>query len=181
LYAKISESYWLPVLEAVLHQFPFRILGFHADNGSEYINHRVAGMLNKLLAEITQSRSYKSQDNALVEGKNGAVIRKHIGWGHIRAEHAETVQKFYTAHFNPYLNDHRPCGFATVRTAANARRSTNPRTMRHPTKNSRACRNLNSTSRPVSLSLSSITSRRLSATPSGPRKCTAPNRNSCAA
>ena len=120
--AKISEAYLLPVLEAVLHQFPFCILGFHADNGSEYINHWVAEMLNKLLAEFTKSRSYKSQDNALVEGKNGAVIRKHIGWGHIRAEHAETVQKFYTAHFNPYLNYHRPCGFATVRTAANGKR-----------------------------------------------------------
>jgi hypothetical protein len=57
-----------------------------------------------------------------VEGKNGAVIRKHIGWGHIRAEHAETVRKFYTAHFNPYLNYHRPCGFATVRTTANGKR-----------------------------------------------------------
>ena len=120
--AKISEMYLLPVLEAVLHQFPFRILGFHADNGSEYINHQVAGMLNKLLAEFTKSRAYKSQDNALVEGKNGAIIRKHIGWGHIRAEHAETVQKFYTAHFNPYLNYHRPCGFATVSTAANGKR-----------------------------------------------------------
>jgi transposase InsO family protein len=120
--AKISESYLLPVLEAVLHQFPFRILGFHADNGSEYINHRVAQMLNKLLAEFTKSRPYKSQDNALVEGKNGAVIRKHIGWGHIRAEHGEAVQKFYTAHFNPYLNYHRPCGFATVTTAANGKR-----------------------------------------------------------
>jgi transposase InsO family protein len=120
--AKISEIYLMPVLEAVLHQFPFRILGFHADNGSEYINHRVAEMLNKLLAEFTKSRAYKSQDNALVEGKNGAVIRKHIGWGHIRAEHAETVQKFYTAHFNPYLNFHRPCGFATVSTAANGKR-----------------------------------------------------------
>ena len=120
--AKISEMYLMPVLEAVLHQFPFRILGFHADNGSEYINHQVAGMLNKLLVEFTKSRAYKSQDNALVEGKNGAVIRKHIGWGHIRAEHAETVQKFYTAHFNPYLNYHRPCGFATVSTQANGKR-----------------------------------------------------------
>jgi transposase InsO family protein len=120
--AKISEAYLLPVLEAVLHQFPFRILGFHSDNGSEYINHRVAQMLNKLLAEFTKSRPNKSQDNALVEGKNGAIIRKHIGWGHIRTEHAGAVQQFYTAHFNPYLNFHRPCGFATVTTSASGKR-----------------------------------------------------------
>ena len=50
----------------------------------------------------------------MVEGKNGAIIRKHLGYGHIPAEHAEAVQKFYTAEFNSYLNFHRPCGFATV-------------------------------------------------------------------
>jgi len=57
-----------------------------------------------------------------VEGKNGAVIRKHIGYGAIPAEHAQQIQKFYTAHFNPYLNFHRPCGFATIQYAANGKR-----------------------------------------------------------
>ena len=112
--SKISEQYLMPVLEAILHQFPFGILGFHADNGSEFINHRVAELLGKLLAEFTKSRACRSQDNALVEGKNGSIIRKHIGYGHIPAEHAEALQKFYTAQMNPYLNFHRPCGFATV-------------------------------------------------------------------
>jgi|SRR5271166_964053 len=112
--SRISEQFLLPVLEATLHQFPFRILGFHADNGSEFINHTVAGLLNKLLIEFTKSRSCRSQDNALVEGKNGAVIRKHIGYGHIAGQHAEALQKFYMAHLNPYLNFHRPSGFATV-------------------------------------------------------------------
>lgn len=112
--SKISEAYLLPVLEAVLGQFPFMLLGFHADNGSEYINHRVANMLGKLHAEFTKSRACRSQDNALVEGKNGAVIRKHIGYGYIAGEHAEAIGKFYARHLNPYLNLHRPCGFATV-------------------------------------------------------------------
>lgn len=112
--ARISESYLEPVLEAMLHQFPFPIVGFHADNGSEFINHTVAKLLNKLLVEFTKSRPYHSLDNALVEGKNGAVIRKHIGWGHIPAEHAARIDGFYRKYFNPYLNYHRPCGFATV-------------------------------------------------------------------
>src|SRR6516165_7498675 len=111
---KISEWYLLPVLEAVLAQFPFAIRGFHADNGSEYINHRVAEMLRKLHAEFTKSRVCRSQHNALVEGKNGAVIRKLVGYGHIAGQHAEALQKFYSEHLNPYLNFHRPCGFATV-------------------------------------------------------------------
>jgi hypothetical protein len=112
--SKISEAYLLPVLEAVLAQFPFTVLGFHVDNGSEYINHRVAQMLKKLHAEFTKSRACRSQDNALVEGKNGAVVRKLIGYGYIAGEHAEAIGKFYGQHLNPYLNFHRPCGFATV-------------------------------------------------------------------
>ena len=120
--SQISEAFLQPVLEAILHQFPFRILGFHSDNGSEYINYRVAGLLEKLLVEFTKSRANHSQDNALVEGKNGAVIRKLIGYGHIGGEHAEAVQKFYTAHLNPYLNFHRPCGFATVSHDARGKR-----------------------------------------------------------
>jgi hypothetical protein len=119
----ISEADLLPVLEAMLHQFPFRIRGFHSDNGSEFLNHRVAKLLNKLLVEeFTKSRSYHSTDNALVEGKNGAVVRKHIGREPIAAEHADELQRFYTAYFNPYLNFHRPCGFAQLEVAANGKR-----------------------------------------------------------
>ena len=119
---KISERYLVPVLEAVLEQFPFVIRGFHVDNGSEYINHRVAEMLRKLHAEFTKSRACRSQDNALVEGKNGAVIRKQIGYGHIAGQHAEAFQNFYREHLNPYLNLHRPCGFATVSLDARGKR-----------------------------------------------------------
>jgi hypothetical protein len=118
----ISERHLQPVLEAMLHQFPFRIRGFHCDNGSEFVNHTVAALLNKLLVEFTKSRPYRTTDNALVEGKNGAVIRKQIGYGAIAAEHAEEFQKFYMTYLNPYLNFHRPCGFATVRTDARGRR-----------------------------------------------------------
>lgn len=46
----------------------------------------------------------------LVESKNGAVIRKHIGYGYIAAVHAAAIMAVYRAHFNPYLNFHRPCG-----------------------------------------------------------------------
>lgn len=108
--AQISEAYLLPVLEAMLEQFPFRVRGFHSDNGSEFINHTVARLLNKLLIEQTKSRPRRSNDNGLVEAKNGAVVRKHMGYTHIAAPHAAAIEKFYEEHFNPYLNFHRPCG-----------------------------------------------------------------------
>jgi hypothetical protein len=108
--AQISEAWLLPVLEAMLKQFPFRIRGFHSDNGSEFINHTVAKLLNKLLIEQTKSRPRRSNDNGLAESKNGAVVRKHMGYGYIAAPHAQAIETFYEQHFNPYLNFHRPCG-----------------------------------------------------------------------
>lgn len=110
---KISEQYLLPLLEEAINQFPFKILGFHSDNGSEFINKMAAKLLNKLLIDQTKSRARHCNDNALVEGKNGAVIRKHMGYWHIPQRHAEVINQFYQNHFNPYLNYHRPCGFAT--------------------------------------------------------------------
>ena len=46
----------------MLAQFPFKIRGFHSDNGSEFINHRVEAMLKKLLVEQTKSRPRRSND-----------------------------------------------------------------------------------------------------------------------
>lgn len=118
---RLSERNLLPALEDLLAAFPFTILGFHADNGSEYINHQVAGMLNKLLVEFTKSRPRRSNDNALVESKNGSVVRKHLGYGHIPARAAEAVNAFLHTHLWPYLNYHRPCFFPKTETDAKGR------------------------------------------------------------
>lgn len=115
---QISEAWLEPVLYSMLAQFPFKIRGFHSDNGSEFINHNVAKMLKKLLIEQTKSRPRRSNDNGLVEAKNGAVIRKHMGYVHIAAPQAARVQQFYEEHLNDYLNFHRPCGQAELLTDA---------------------------------------------------------------
>ena len=107
---QISEAFLLPMLEGMLAQFPFQILGFHSDNGSEYINHLVAELLRKLLIEQTKSRPRHSNDNGLAESKNGAVVRKHLGHTHIATAHAQAIAGFFQEHLNPYLNFHRPCG-----------------------------------------------------------------------
>jgi transposase InsO family protein len=119
---QISELWLLPVLEAMLQQFPFVIRGFHSDNGSEFINYTVARLLGKLLIEQTRSRPHQSGDNGLVEAKNGAIIRKHIGYGYISAQHAQAMDQFYREHLNPYVNFHRPCAVPKVITAANGKR-----------------------------------------------------------
>lgn len=117
---RITEEHVVPVVEAMLHQFPFVLLGLHADNGSEF--HALLELLKKCAAQFTRSRPNRSSDNALVEGKNGAIVRKHLGYGHIPSEHADAINRFYMAYLNPYLNFHRPCGFAEVREDARGRR-----------------------------------------------------------
>jgi transposase InsO family protein len=109
----ISEAFLLPVLALILAQFPFVILGFHSDNGSEYINHKVAAMLDKLRIEQTKSRSRHSNDNALAESKNASVVRKHMGYSHIPQKYAAPINAFYEGVFNSWLNLHRPCLYAT--------------------------------------------------------------------
>ena len=129
---RISEAYLEPVLEAMLGQFPFRILGFHSDNGSEFINRTVSKLLNKLMIEQTKSRPRQSGDNGLVETKNGAVIRKHIGYGYIDARHADAINGFYREHLNPYLNYHRPCAQAEVKIDEKGRKRVRYKSYRTP-------------------------------------------------
>ena len=111
---KISEEYLLPLLGELLSQHPFVILNFHSDNGSEYINKTVAKLLNKLLIDQTKSRARKTNDNALVESKNGSVVRKHMGYVHIPKRFAGVINRFCREYLNVYLNYHHPCGFATL-------------------------------------------------------------------
>jgi len=101
---KISEHYLIPALEQILASFPFAIQGFHSDNGSEYINKRVAELLEKLFIELTKSRSRHANDNALAESKNASIVRKVFGYTHIPQKWAETINQFNHDYLNPYIN-----------------------------------------------------------------------------
>ena len=109
---RITEKYMRPIIEALLKLFPFRVFEFHADNGSEYINKIVVELLNKIHVKLTKSRSRHSNDNALVESKNGSIIRKFYGRNYIDKKWANKINSFNDKYLNTYLNYHRPCGFA---------------------------------------------------------------------
>lgn len=83
--------------------------------GSEYVNRHVATLLDKLRVEFTKSRSRHSNDNALAESKNAAVVRKQFGYGHIPQRYAPLINDFNRKYLNPYLNFHRPCFFPETR------------------------------------------------------------------
>lgn len=108
---RISEAHLIPVLEMVLQGFPFVLRGFHSDNGSEFVNEVVAKLLNKLFIRFTKSRPRHSNDNGLVESKNGSVVRKHLGYAHIPQKYADDLNVYHRQFLNPYVNFHRPCFF----------------------------------------------------------------------
>jgi hypothetical protein len=110
----IGERSMASVLELALAFFPFVILGFHSDNGGENINGSVGAVLQKLLIEQTKSRSGRCNDNALIESKNGSVVRKHMGHWHIPKREARVINAFYRDCFNEFLDFHRVCAYPTT-------------------------------------------------------------------
>jgi len=111
---QLSESCMLPALLEIFDQYPFDLFNFHSDRGKETINYVVADLLQRLVIKQTKSRSYHSGDNALVETKNGSVIRKNMGWEHINQKMCDPINAYYKQYFNPYLNFHRPCAYPTI-------------------------------------------------------------------
>ena len=110
----ITEGSMAYVLHLALEFFPFIIVGFHSDNGGENINSNVSEVLQKLLIEQTKSRSGRCNDNALIESKNGSVVRKHMGHWHIPKYEARKINGFYRDCFNEFLNFHRMCAYPTT-------------------------------------------------------------------
>ncbi|MDP2629941.1 MAG: integrase [Candidatus Uhrbacteria bacterium] len=118
----ITEGSMAYVLAEALRFFPFVIMGFHSDNGGENINGSVSVVLQRLLIEQTKSRSGRCNDNALIESKNGAVVRKHMGHWHIPKYEARKINIFYRDCFNEFLNFHRMCAYPTVLVGENGKK-----------------------------------------------------------
>ena len=74
----------------------------------------MAELLNTLhIPRFTKLRARRSNDNALVEGKNAHVVRKWFGHDHIPQRFAEAVNEFALRELSPFLNFHRPCLIGT--------------------------------------------------------------------
>ena len=119
---RITQHYMVPVLKDLISAFPFTVKAFHADNGSEYINREVADLLNRLhIPTFTKSRPRRSNDNALVESKNGSIVRRWLGHIHVSHELVPQLDAFLRDSLCPLLNFHRPCLFPTEVTSASGR------------------------------------------------------------
>lgn len=118
----ITEMSMAYVLAQALDLFPFVIAGFHSDNGGENINGSVGALLQAQFIEQTKSRSGRCNDNALIESKNGSVVRKHMGHWHIPKYEARKINAFYRDWFNEFIQYHRACAYPTTVVADNGKK-----------------------------------------------------------
>lgn len=78
--------------------FPWLIRGADFDNDSAFMNDVVVPWCRAQKIEATRSRAYKKNDQAFVEQKNGAVVRRLIGYGRFDGvETARVMARLYAA------------------------------------------------------------------------------------
>jgi hypothetical protein len=75
-----SQDLVIEALEAMSQNLPFQILGIDSDNDSAFINDTLISYCQGKGAEFTRSRPYRKNDQAWIEQKNGAVIRRFVGY-----------------------------------------------------------------------------------------------------
>jgi hypothetical protein len=89
------------VVEALehLHQtLPFPLRGIDTDNGSEFINDLLVTFCDRSGIEFTRSRPYRKNDQAWIEQKNGAVVRRLVGYGRLEGIAAgDALARLYSA------------------------------------------------------------------------------------
>lgn len=95
-------------VEEVQQRLPFPILGLDVDNDSAFINDTVVSYCKERRVELTRSRAYKKNDQAWIEQKNGAVVRRLVGYGRLEGAAAATalgslheVARLYVNFFQP--------------------------------------------------------------------------------
>ena len=74
-----EQSLVVEGLKVIFRQIPFPVLGIDSDNDSAFINETLLTFCRKQNIEFTRSRAYHKNDQAWIEQKNGAIIRKMVG------------------------------------------------------------------------------------------------------
>jgi len=83
-------------LEMLRVAMPFALRGIDTDNGGEFVNDILLQFSREHSIEFTRSRPYKKNDQAWVEQKNGAVIRRMVGYGRLEGvAAAESLARLY--------------------------------------------------------------------------------------
>ena len=103
-----EQSLVVTGLEAIAKQLPFPVIGIDSDNDSVLINETLTEYCADRDIEFTRSRAYRKNDQAWVEQKNGAVIRRSLGHerysGQVAGQtiaHLRFAMRLYVNYFQP--------------------------------------------------------------------------------
>jgi len=93
-----DSSLIVHALEDLRVALPFPLRGIDTDNGGEFINDTLLQFSQRHGIEFTRSRPYKKNDQAWVEQKNGAVVRRIVGYGRLEGiAGAESLARLYSS------------------------------------------------------------------------------------
>ncbi len=103
-----NQSLVVQALDAAASNIPFPMLGIDTDNDSAFINQTIVDYCNEHGLAQTRSRPYRKNDQAWVEQKNGAVVRKLVGYDRLAGLGATRVMAKLYSTSRLYLNYFQP-------------------------------------------------------------------------
>jgi hypothetical protein len=116
------------VLGEIRKLLPFPLLGLDTDNDSVFMNQTVRDYCEQVGIEFTRCRPYRKNDQAWVEQKNGAVVRRAIGYRRFEGlDAAAALARVYAA-MRLFVNFFQP----SFKLAAKARDRATVRKRYHP-------------------------------------------------
>jgi len=93
-----ESGFVVQAMERAQSLFPWLLLGADFDNDSAFMNDVVVPWCREQKIEVTRSRAYKKNDQAFVEQKNGAVVRRLVGYGRFEGiDTARVLVRLYAA------------------------------------------------------------------------------------
>ena len=78
-----EQTLVIQTLEQLRAKLPVPMLGLDVDNDSAFINETLIGYCRQRGLELTRCRAYRKNDQAWIEQKNGAVVRRLVGYGRL--------------------------------------------------------------------------------------------------
>jgi hypothetical protein len=93
-----EQTLLIEVLKRIREVLPFPLLGFDTDNDSVFMNETVRDYCLTEKLVFTRCRPYRKNDQAWVEQKNGAVVRRTVGYRRFEGiEAAGLLAQLYSA------------------------------------------------------------------------------------
>jgi hypothetical protein len=92
-----EQTLIVEAITGLMPRLPFPLLGLDTDNDSAFMNDTLWDYCQKQGIVFTRSRAYRKNDQAWVEQKNGAIVRKLIGYGRLEGLSETAALRWPTA------------------------------------------------------------------------------------